>query len=549
MLNIRTLLAVAFVAAAVPADAQPAPTGTEATIAAAAAEHSDVGTAPPATLTFANRSIVEFRASSLGHSPAERAASVHAALDRLVDQRITGPVEIRPVGALIAFRVGGRDTFMIVPGDVDALAGETLESTAAFAAARLRTALEESDELRRPRQLLAGVLQALVATAAFILILWGLLRVTVSAGRRLAVAAARGVGAVPVVVSERIVGAFQGLVSVVTWTVGLLAGYSWLTFVLRRFPYTRPWGESLRARLLARLAEVGSAVLGALPGLLTILVIIVATRVIIAVVRHFFRAVEDGRLAVHWLYPETAQLTRQLVTAGLWACAAVMAYPYIPGSGSDAFKGISVFVGLLLSLGSSGSVNQITSGLTLIYSRALRPGDYVSVGDVEGTVAQIGSIATKLRTPIGEDVTIPNAVVVSQVVTNYSRLATEGGVFVPTEVTIGYDAPWRQVEALLLLAAARTPGIRREPAPFVRQASLEDPYVRYRLLVSPERPADRRAVMAAVHANIQDAFNEFGVQIMSPRYVLDPAQPKIVPREGWYAAPASPDPKAAPPGG
>jgi small-conductance mechanosensitive channel len=148
-----------------------------------------------------------------------------------------------------------------------------------------------------------------------------------------------------------------------------------------------------------------------------------------------------------------------------------------------------------------------------------------------------------VRTPIGEDVTIPNAVVVSQVVTNYSRLAEAGGVFVPTEVTIGYDAPWRQVQALLLLAAARTPGIRRDPAPLVWQVSLEDPYVKYRLLFSLERPVERQDRLAALHANIQDAFNEYGVQIMSPRYVFDPTAPKIVPPDQWYPAPASPDQK------
>jgi small-conductance mechanosensitive channel len=394
--------------------------------------------------------------------------------------------------------------------------------------------------------LLSGVVQALLATAAFIVLVWALIRTAPKAGRRFAVATARrletgAAAGFTLDVSSRILQAFQSMARLLAWIAGLLAAYAWLTFVLRRFEYTRPWGESLRGLLLHRLLLIGIAVLDGLPGLFTVLVIVLTTRVIAAIVRRFFRAVEDRRVEVPWLYPETAKQTRRLVTIALWLLAAAVAYPYLPGSGSDAFKGVSVFVGLVLSLGSSGIVNQMMSGLTLTYSRALRPGDYVTVGSVEGTVTLLGAIATKVRTPIGEDVTIPNAVVVSQVVTNYSRLAEAGGVFVPTEVTIGYDAPWRQVQALLLLAATRTPGIRRNPAPLVWQVSLEDPYVKYRLLFSLERPEDRQGRLAAVHANIQDAFNEYGVQIMSPRYVLDPTAPKIVPPDRWYPAPASPD--------
>ena len=221
----------------------------------------------------------------------------------------------------------------------------------------------------------------------------------------------------------------------------------------------------------------------------------------------------------------------------------VIAYPYLPGSDSDAFKGMSVFVGLVVSLGSSGIVNQVMSGFTLTYSRALRAGDFVAVGDVEGTVSQVGTLSTKIMTAKGEDVTIPNALVVSQTVTNYSRFADTDGVFVPTDITIGYDVPWRQVQALLLLAAARTPGVRREPAPVVRQAALEDAYIRYTLQFCLEHPTQRRKTLAAVHANILDAFNEYGVQITSPNYEADPAAPKVVPRDHWFAAPAAPTPR------
>src|SRR5262249_29936840 len=159
---------------------------------------------------------------------------------------------------------------------------------------------------------------------------------------------------------------------------------------------------------------------------------------------------------------ETAQPTRRLLTLLLWAFAVIVAYPYLPGSQTDAFKGVTVFLGLMVTLGSSGLVNHIMSGFMITYSRALRVGDFVRVGDVEGTVTHLGVLSTKVRTLRQEEVTIPNAVVVSQTITDYSRPGDTDGVYTPTSVTIGYDAPWRQVQSLLLLAAERTPGLRSE---------------------------------------------------------------------------------------
>jgi small-conductance mechanosensitive channel len=225
-------------------------------------------------------------------------------------------------------------------------------------------------------------------------------------------------------------------------------------------------------------------------------------------------------------------------SALLWVLAVVLAYPYLPGSNSDAFKGVSVFLGVVLSLGSSGIVNQMMSGLTLTCSRAVRIGDFVKIGDVEGTVTHLGSLSTKVKTQPGEEVTIPNGVVTTCVTTNYSRFADSEGVFVPTSLTIGYDTPWRQVHALLLLAAARTPGVRADPKPVVLQTGLQDFYVQYTLMVCLETPQLRAPTLDALHASIQDAFNEYGVQIMSPNYEADPVGPKVVPIDQWHAAPA-----------
>jgi small-conductance mechanosensitive channel len=529
-----------------PAAAQNVPSPSEraasdAAVAAAAVEQATVG--PPATLTFANRPIVQLRASLLGRPPDERVAAGRATLDRLADAGVTGPIETRQLGLVTSLDVAGHRVVALMPSDVDVLAGETPASAAASAAQRLQVALSEVEELRRPRLILVAIVQVLLVTALLITLLWVLRRAHAAATRRIEVAAERRLraaqaGNADFVRSLRIVEYLHRLVGTLIWMLGLLFVYAWLTFALTRFPYTRPWGESLHGFFMDRLSGVGASILGNLPGLFTVILIVVITRFMARLVQLLFQSVEDGRVTLPWVYTETAQPTRKLLTVLLWLFAVVMAYPYLPGSHSAAFKGMSVFVGLVLSLGSSGIVNQVMSGFTLTYSRALRAGDFVAVGDVEGTVTQVGMLSTKITTNRGEDVTIPNALVVSQRVTNYSRLVDNEGVFVATEITIGYDVAWRQVEALLLMAAGRSAGVRREPAPRVRPTALEDAYVRYTLLFCVEHPAERRATQATVHAHILDAFNEYEVQITSPRYETDPTSRKIVPRDRWFAAPA-----------
>jgi small-conductance mechanosensitive channel len=531
-----------------PASAQTVPdpadtAGLQAELETATAAAKSTEPAPPAALSYANRLILELRSSVLGRSPTDRVAGARSILDQLVASGITGPVQARRVGPVVSLDVAGRRVVAIFPSDVDTLAGETLDTVAAAAAGRLDVALREVRELSLPWELLGALAQVLLATLVFAALCWLLMKAEKAASRRITAAAEQSlrktVGDDTFLASSRILEYLPRLVGFLSWGLGLFFLYSWLTFSLRRFPYTRPWGESLRSILLAQLSRVGGAFLEALPGLTMVAIIALIARFAARILQLFFHSVEQGRVTVPWMYPETAQPTRRLVTVLLWLFALAMAYPYLPGSDSDAFKGMSVFVGLVVSLGSSGIVTQVMSGFTLTYSRALRVGDYVSVGDVEGTVTQVGVLSTKVKAPTGADVTIPNAVMVSQNVTNYSRFADTEGVFASTQVTIGYDTPWRQVEGLLLLAASRTAGVRRTPAPRVRQSALEDFYIRYTLLFALENPTTLKPTLGAVHANILDAFNEYGVQITSPNYEADPSAAKVVPRERWFAAPAA----------
>jgi len=495
-----------------------------------------------ATLEFFNRTITVFHARVFGRSPEERALAAHRQLEALAEERIVEPVEAHAYPAGTVISVASRGVFVLAVADADALSGETLDSLSAQAVLHLRIALSEAAEARRPGVLArSAVLATLVVVLAYVaLLLLGRLR------RRLAASFAafaeqkfvkQGSVAHETLQASRTLELPRYIVSGAVGVVDLLVVYGVTSFVLRLFPYTRPWGESMRHFIVTTAEMLVLSAAQAVPGLFVVAIVVVVTRIVTRTVAAWLRAVEEGRAEGVWIHPETAQPTRRLATAILWTFAAVVAYPYLPGSGSEAFKGASVFLGLLVTFGSSGLVNQFMSGFVIMYSRSVRVCDFVKIGDVEGTVEKLGVLSTKIKTPWSEDVTIPNAVVVGQTTIDYSRTGDTTGLYTPTAVTIGYDAPWRQVHALLLHAAERTPGLRAEPKPMVLQSGLEDFYVRYTLLVALDRQSARPFTLAALHANIQDAFNEAGVQIMSPNYVLDPKAPKVVPKERWFPAP------------
>jgi len=310
--------------------------------------------------------------------------------------------------------------------------------------------------------------------------------------------------------------------------------------VLSRFPYTRPWGEQFADFLVDTLVGMLSAIAQSVPGLLVAIVIFVIAHFATNMARSFFDGVQSGRLTFTWIDADSARATRRLVSIAVWLFAVAMAYPYIPGAGTDAFKCLSVLLGLMVSVGASGIVGQAASGLILMYTRTFRPGEFVRVGDNEGTVVQLGMFTTRVRTGMGDELTLPNSMVLGTVTRNYSRASNGSGFVVDATVTIGYDAPWRQVHAMLIEAALRTQSVVADPAPRVFQTALSDFYVEYRLvcLATPSEPRPRAEVISALHANIQDVFNENGVQIMSPHYMLDPTHSKVVPPDRWYAPPA-----------
>ena len=451
--------------------------------------------------------------------------------------------------------LAGKPAFLIAPIDVNAQAGETAQIVAREASRRLETAMREWEEQRTPRYLATASASAAGVTAIFAALLWIVLRANRSLGRRLSAAAVSrsprlNVGGASLLDSAHVLVLTRRALTLVSALTALALASAWLTAVLELFPYTRPWGEGLNGSLLEISKDIALAVVAALPGLLVVVVIYFIARGVARIAGVFFDRAAAGRVNIGWLDADTVRPTRRIFNLAVAVFGVAMAYPYLPGASTDAFKGVSVLVGVMISLGGASIIGQAFSGLVLMYARAFRAGDYVRIGEVEGTVTQINMFVTRVRTGMGEEITLPNAGIMGSTIRNYSRAVPGTGYVVHAAVTIGYSVPWRQVHAMLEEAARRTRDIVREPAPIVRQTALSDFYVEYRLAgYTPlESPAQRIDVLSRLHANIQDVFNENGVQIMSPHYMADAAQPQVVPKHLWHAPLAEGEKEAGPTG-
>ncbi|HQR53255.1 MAG TPA: mechanosensitive ion channel [Burkholderiales bacterium] len=496
-------------------------------------------------VTLSNRPVFLMHANLLGFTPAERAKRAEEQVAEALAQSGPAVVTTRSTPEGTAIFVDKRLVFLVTPGDVDTLDGQTLDSTVATVVGKLSRAIEETREARDLTRLLMAGVRSLAATALFSLVVWLLARANGWVGARIS-AAVRArieklkVAGVTAVRAEHGLLAAHRLVSVVAWLLGLLALELWLTFVLVQFPYTRPWGEGLGGFVLGTITTMARSALEAVPGLVTVAIIFVLTRFLTRLAHAFFDQFSERQTAWGWLDEDTAGPTRRISVAVLWLFALAMAYPYLPGAHTEAFRGLSVLVGLMISLGASSIVGQAASGLILIYSRALRPGEYVKIGNTHGTVTELGMFATRVETGLGEEVVLPNSFVLSNTTRNYSRATDDESYILDVTTTIGYGTPWRQVHAMLLEAARRTGGVLDQPPAYVIQTALSDFYVEYRLVAhaGPTAPVRRARAMSELHANVQDVFNEHGVQIMSPHYVLDPRSPQVVPPARWYEAPA-----------
>lgn len=497
------------------------------------------------TVKIFHQPIVMLQATFGQTTPEERVLRIRNMLRAFTEADISQPLQVVPVtrynqpGRL--FLMNGKPVMMLSQADLDEGDDLTLDQAAQRVLARMEAQRHSLREQYNKTYLALAIVKVVVGTLVLAAIYYAAWRSWRRVRRFFHLRILEKRSWIPQGWRRFLGNIETKLYALLMILLGILALYAWLSWAFGLFPWTRVWSESLGDWSVGVLQEIALSIASALPGLIIVLIILLITWFIIRLVKLLLSQVEAGRLHIPGLHPETVGATRKLISVMIWLFALSAAYPFLPGANSLAFKGISVFFGLMLTLGSAGVMNHAMSGLVLIYSRALHKGDVIRIADNEGKVSEIGMLATKIITRENYVVTVPNAVVVSGKITNLSvpDNDTDGnGVNLTTGVTIGYDTPWRQVQAMLELAAHRASGIDHRQPPLVRQLGLMDWYVSYELQVRLLEETSLSDARTALHSNIQDVFNEFGVQIMSPNFVMQPKGSVVVAKEDWYAEPA-----------
>ena len=520
-------------------------------LAAAEAEEPSLVDAQPApdSAPVTIDGVELFRVAGSASLPsAERARNVSARIIAAADDPGIAPAAIttQPSEGRIDIVAGNRHLVAVVAPDAS-LEGLSLADAALLRATRIKEALTRYRADRSTDSIAQALLATTIAAAIAALLLLAVIR-----GFRLAFDTLERryrsrvhsvtIQSFEVVRADSIWRGVKSALGTLRFLFIVAIVYALLAFALREFPWTRGVAEQLVQIVVEPLASMGMAVLRYVPKLAFLVVLVVIIRYALKLLRLFFDAVHAGRVPLRSFDAEWARPTYQIVRIAIILLALVIAYPYLPGSGSAAFQGLSIFAGLMLSLGASSAMASIIAGYTVTYRRAFRVGDRITVGEFTGEVTEVRLMVTHLRTTKNEEVVVPNSVVLQSHVVNYSKLARTHGLILHTTVSIGYEIPWRQVEAMLLLAAERTGSLLSQPQPFVLEKSLGDFAVTYELNVCVETAAGMPERYATLHRNVLDVFNEYGVQIMTPAYEGDPPEPKLVPQERWFSAPAAKTP-------
>jgi small-conductance mechanosensitive channel len=294
--------------------------------------------------------------------------------------------------------------------------------------------------------------------------------------------------------------------------------YLYVPLIFSFFPYTSGWADQIFGYVTNPLKSIVKVVVDYIPNLFFVGVILILTNYFLKFLHFLFHEIEKGALRFSGFYSDWAMPTYKLVRFLVFAFALIVIFPYLPGSGSPAFQGVSVFLGILFSLGSTSAIGNIVGGVVLTYMRPFKIGDQVKIGETVGGVVEKNLLVTRIRTPKNVDITVPNAMVLSNHLVNYSASAETQGLLLHTTVTIGYDVDWRRVQDSLIRAASRVEGFKMEPKPFVLQTSLDDFYVAYEINAYTEIPNKMAALYSELHKNIQEEFKTAGIEIMSPHF-------------------------------
>ncbi len=475
-----------------------------------------------------NQELFTIRQGIGSFSAQERAKSITDRIEKIADDDALSPedltIKIDPEDKNPSIILG--DTVIATITSKDAkLQAVSQEVLAERALAKIKAAIVRYRQERQPDNLLKDAVLTVSATLATVLIFWVIVFISSRVFpqiQRLITSLVPGVVFQNFeIISSQTIGIFSlRVLQFIRTLIILTILYFYLTFVLRLFPWTRKFGDGFLQYFFSALEVVSQEIAKYLPSIFIILLIIFITHYLLRAIKPFFTGLERENLVINGFYPDWAKPTYNLLSLLIIALAIVIAFPYLPGFNSPAFQGVSVFLGVLFSLGSTSAIANVVGGIILIYTRSFQLGDKISIGDVIGDVIEKGLLVTRIRTPANRIITIPNSSLLNTNVINFSVSQREfkQPLILQTTVTLGYDLPWRKVHATLKEAALATQFIVSEPAPFVLQTSLDDFYVSYQLNAYTDHPNKMVYIYSELHQNIQDKCNEVGIEIMSPHY-------------------------------
>jgi len=503
-------------------------TDTLATPAQAAATQQtapaqDTAAAPDrAAVTLRGRTLFYVQERVLAYSPEERAKAIAERLDKIYkDPLSVDEVTVAEGDNTTDLVIGDRVIMSITERDARA-AGKPREELAREYAETIGQTIRELHRQYSITSILLGVLYTLLTAAAIALILrifgrffpglyakldsWRDTRIPSISLQRFTLAT-----------SSQITDMLIWLAKAARVAATLTVFYITLPLILGFFPWTRGYAAIVFRYIMSPITSMASGFIAYLPKLFFLVVIVLISYYLVKFIKIIFNEIAKENIKLPGFYKQWARPTYKIVRFLVVAFTAIAVFPYLPGAGSDAFKGVSLFLGILFSLGSSSAIANVVAGVVLTYTRAFEVGDRVKISDTVGDVMDRSLLATYIRTTKNVDITVPNAQVLGGHIINYSTSA-QTGLILHTGVTIGYDIPWRKVHELLLSAARETENVANDPPPFVLQTSLDDFYVSYELNAFTDKPRLMAKTHSDLHQNIQDKFNEAGVEIMSPHF-------------------------------
>lgn len=489
-----------------------------------AADQIEINEAGEGLISLDGRRLFSVPKSANFNSADERAEVIKQRLLRLAKNTAIPVEAIRAEETTTGTLIVAEDSLIMQISDADAaLAKRERAELAGAYAQRIQVEIRRYREDWTWRNILIGTAKALGISIAFTLLIWALWKFD----RRLKAAAARWISRrlehpqsrmgryLP---SRRLVSILFSGETVLRWALFLLLLQICIELILQCFPGTRPLAARISDFVWAPLAILWGNFIVYFPNLFFVAVVAILAYYAIRLINFVFQEIQEERLTITGFYPDWAAPTSKLVRVLIFILVAIIIYPYLPGSNSAAFKGVSLFLGVLLSIGSSSAIASIVAGTILTYMRPFHVGDRVKVGDTTGDVVERSLLVTRIRTIKNVVVTIPNVTILTGQIFNYSATADQEGLILNTNVTIGYDASWRQVHELLISAARATPDVLETPAPFVLQTALNDFFVSYEINAYTREANKMATIYSDLHQNIQDKFNEAGVEIMSPHY-------------------------------